>query len=232
MNRRDTATYEMLTGTIDFSKRHVGLYPNLSSDALAELEEKVKAVSEQKASGIAAESLVQVTLTARNAAFDSLKTDLSLASQLAASLGDHGFRLPATVRKSELVDLASAFLKLAPSMKDALAAHRFPENFGEGIETKIGELNRAQDDYRNARRKYSAGVKSAGTLIREAVAALKRFDVVVAITLNGDATALAEYELARTVRYASGRKEVTENSTGSSPEEAAAPAPVTKAAAA
>jgi hypothetical protein len=69
---------------------------------------------------------------------------------------------------------------------------------------------------------------------RSAVAALKRFDVVVAITLNGDATALAKYELARTVRYVSGRKEVTENSTGSSPasEEAAAPVPATNAAAA
>jgi DNA-binding FadR family transcriptional regulator len=92
------------------------------------------------------------------------------------------------IRKSELVGLASAFLKIAPSMKDVLAAHRFPENFVEGIGTKINELTRAQDDYRNARRKYSASVTSARTLIREALAALKRFDVVVAITKTARAT--------------------------------------------
>ena len=52
---------------------------------------RVIELSEQKASAIAAESLVHVTLTARNAAFDSLKTDLSWAAQLAASLSDHAF---------------------------------------------------------------------------------------------------------------------------------------------
>jgi hypothetical protein len=221
---RNTATYEMLTGTVDCASRHVGQYPNLSSEALTELEKKVKELSEQKATAIAAESLVQVSLAARDAAFESLKTELGWVSKLAATLDNQDFRLPSKVRKTDLVSVASAFLKLAPSMKDVLAAHRFPENFVEGIETKISELNRTYGEYRNARRKYSASVRSGETLIREAVAAVKRFDVVAAITFSGDPSALAEYEMARTVRRAPERKEVPEDS-------AASPAPVANGAA-
>jgi hypothetical protein len=215
----------MLTATVDFANREVSMYPNLSSEALAELEEKVKSLSEKKATAIAAESLAHVTLAAKDAAFESLKTDLSWASQLAATLSNHDFRLPAKVRRTQLVDLASAFLKLAPSMKDVLAAHRFPENFVESIQTKIDGLNRAYEEYRNARRKYSASVRSCRILIREALAALKRFDVVAAITLNGDDAALAEYEMARTVRRPPERKEVAAS------EEAAASPPANSTAA-
>ena len=94
-------------------------------------------------------------------------------------------------------------------MKEELVAHRFPESFAEAVGTKVNQLSRTENDYRDARRRRSLSYEKCGALLAEALATLKRFDIVIENALEGDDSVLSLYSRARTIHHTPAKKEVT-----------------------
>ena len=103
-------------------------FHSLHDEVFEEIESQVKAAGTESAATIAVETEVLVTRAARNAVFESLKTDLTRVSHLASALRNNKLRMPARARTHDLIATGEAFLEAAPSMKEELATHRFPES--------------------------------------------------------------------------------------------------------
>ena len=222
MNRKKIETYQMLTQVADFARQHVGLFPENSAAAeiLEALESGVKGLSDEASTIVSAETALRVGRSNRVEFREKLKTALVQACQIAEALNADILRIPAKRKDQALIDSGHALVVDAQPMKNEFERHGLPL---ETVRATVEGLEQAILSCTNAKAMRSAAVEKWDAALDKTLRTVKRYDPLVAITLEDNPGAIASYAVARAIPRTGGRKAVA----GETPPAAeSAPAPV------
>jgi hypothetical protein len=200
MKKRERNIHEMLTSVAGFAEGNVGLFPKNSSKIREAFTSDVKDLTGLLADFVASETTQRAARQARDAAFQSLKSDLDAAALLSVALGNRAFMRPRSGSMIRWVHVGRAFLQICPSMKKDFIEHGFPADFAEQLEAKVEKLATCIGAYKAARGSSSAVNQHCKARLTRTLGSLAHMDVVALHALKDNVEARAKYDAARAVR--------------------------------
>jgi hypothetical protein len=205
MIRKNMQDYQMLTKVADYFANIVGLFPKVSaaSEILEELQSAVQQLSDQAQAQVSAESAMRVGRNARATARDALKRRLALSDQVARALNSDKFRMPGKRNDPALIVAGKAFAVDAEALKKDFIKHGLPP---DDMAAAVEALERAILDYTVGMTQRTSAIREFGKTMAEAMAYVKRLDVLVDTTLSDNPAVLASWAVVRSVSRPARRK--------------------------
>jgi hypothetical protein len=207
MKRKYIQDYQMLTKVVDYTGNIIGLFPKTSaaSEILAELSSAVIQLSEQARTQVSSEAAMRVSRRARTVARNNLKKRLVLSDRIAQVLNSDHFRAPEKHGDRALIDSGRAFVVDMEPLKKDFTWHGLPP---EEMTSAVEALERANLDYTSGLAMRASSIEQFGAIIAAAMVQLKRLDVLVAMTLTDNPTAMASWTVARSTNRVAVRKPI------------------------
>ena len=112
-----------------------------------------------------------------------------------------------------MIDSGHAFALAAAPLKKEFAKHGLPQ-IAEDLTATVEDLELVILGYNNAKARRASAIREYGKAMKEAMRDLQRFEVLVANTLSDSPTAIATWEVARSVSRPVGRKACGNSSSG------------------
>jgi hypothetical protein len=205
MIRKDMQDYQMFTKVADYIANNVGLFPKLSaaSEILEGLESAVQHLSDHAQAQVSAESALRVGRNSRAAARDALKRRLAQSEQVARALNSDKFRMPGKRNDPALIVAGKAFAVDAEELKKDFIKHGLPP---DEMAAAVEALEHAILDCTAGKIGRASAIREFGNSMVEAMAYVKRLDVLVDTTLADNPAALASWAVVRAVNRSARRK--------------------------
>ena len=208
MNRYSTQHYKMLTRVTDFATSNAGLFNK--STVGGEIQTSLKSVLGELAglssARISAESTLRSARSDRHTARNVLKGLLSQAELTARALNNDKFH---SMRRGSDIDLIESGRASAAQIESLKREFNASGQSTEEVTPAVQALERAVLAYGTAKAKRSAAIQAFGERMEIAMGHLRRLEALVAITLAGNTSAMAEWTAARSIGRTPTRRKAT-----------------------
>ena len=211
MNRKNMHSYQMLTRVAEFANTNVGLFPKNSAAAeiIEALESGVGELSEKASKRISAETAMRVSRNNRIGARDKLRGHITRASWIAIAMNSGKVQAPSNGTEQSLINSGRAFVKDVESVSHDFAKHGVAP---EDVSATVEALETAIRGYSSAKAARSATIEESAKVLEDTMSHLLRFDALVASYLEGNAGAMAAYNIARAVQRTKAHRQAEKES--------------------